>query len=223
MGGRNIASPGLPSRCSRHLLLLAMAPLWRAFRTSHDWYVNVDPWSASLTASRATTHNLESHFLSSKNNTLYVTPLQPYAMGPARYDSRVKTAVQQAERGIERSLNAAADANGVARSTVKHRAAGRPERNPWAQTLLHKHQETQVIDWIRELETWGFPVRVDMLRQTINSISDFPPVRKNWATRFIKRNDLVTTFSRCLDSQRAFNNDPDIVTELVRLWRRRRR
>ena len=60
--------------------------------------------------------------------------------------------------GIERSLNAA---NGVARSTVKYRGAGRPERNPWSQTLLHKHQETQLIDWIRELETWGFPVRVD--------------------------------------------------------------
>jgi DDE superfamily endonuclease/Tc5 transposase DNA-binding domain len=144
-------------------------------------------------------------------------------MEPAKYESRVKTAIQQAERGIERSLNAAADANGVARSTVKHRAAGRPERNPWGQTLLHKHQETQVIDWIRDLETWGFPIRVDMLQQMVNSIADFPPgqrgVGKNWATRFIKRNDLVTTFSRRLDSQRAFNSDPEIVKDWFAFYR----
>jgi hypothetical protein len=36
---------------------------------------------------------------------------------------------------------------------------------------------------------------------------------------FIKRNDLVTTFSRRLDSQRAFNNDPDIVTDWLAFYR----
>ncbi len=48
-------------------------------------------------------------------------------MASAEYESRVQTAIQQAERGVEPSLNAAAVANGVAPSTVKHRAAGRPE------------------------------------------------------------------------------------------------
>jgi DDE superfamily endonuclease/Tc5 transposase-like DNA-binding protein len=144
-------------------------------------------------------------------------------MESAVYESGVQMAIRQAKHGIERSLNAAADANGVARSTVKHRAAGRLERNPWGRTLLHKYQEEQIREWITELEKWGFPMRVNMLPQVVNSIASFPPgqkeVGKNWVTRFIKRNGLHSILSRNLDSQRAFNNDPDVIQDWFAFYR----
>jgi hypothetical protein len=96
-------------------------------------------------------------------------------MKSAAYESGVQMAIRQAKHGIERSLNAAADANGVARSTVKHRAVGRLERDPWGRTLLHKYQEEHIREWIKELEKWGFPMRVNMLPQVVNSMASFPP------------------------------------------------
>ena len=144
-------------------------------------------------------------------------------MASSSNENGVQMAIRQAKHGIERSLNAAAVANGVAPSTVKHRSGGRLARDPWGRTLLHKYQEEQIKAWIKELEEWGFPMRVNMLPQIVNSIADFPPgqkaVGKNWVTRFIKLNDLYSILSRNLDSQRAFNNDPDIVMDWFAFYR----
>jgi len=42
---------------------------------------------------------------------------------------------------------------------------------------------------------------------------------RNWITRFVKRNSLHSIFNLSPDSQIAFNNDPDVITDLFAFYR----
>jgi len=142
-----------------------------------DWIPSSDPTENNV-SHLATSHTESDAF--SQVNTLHYGTLpsyhcpQLYAIEPAEYESRVKTAARRAKRWIERFLNAATDAN--------------PHvflRNAIADTFLHEHQEAQLKGWIRKLGTWGCPVRVNLLQRMVNSIADSPPGQrpeagKNW-------------------------------------------
>jgi hypothetical protein len=144
-------------------------------------------------------------------------------MSSEEYESLIQTAIKQAHDGVEPSLRAAAEANGLPPSTVKYRAAGRLPRNEAHPGLLSKYQEDQVIKTLKEVEIWGFPLRKDMLRSLVEAVAEFPAgqheLGKNWVDRFIKRQNLSAVFSRQLDCQRAFNNDPDICIQWFQFFR----
>ena len=84
-------------------------------------------------------------------------------------------AIRQRKYGIERSLNVTTDENGVSRLIVNHWSGSGLERDPWGRTLLHIYQEEKLKGWVKELVEWGSSMRVNMLPQIVNSMSNFPP------------------------------------------------
>ena len=72
-----------------------------------------------------------------------------------------------------------------------------------------------MVAWIHELECWGFPLQVKQLRQMAATVLGvaIENVGKNWHKRFLKRHHLTTLFSRQLDCNRAWNNDPVIIEQ----------
>jgi hypothetical protein len=132
----------------------------------------------------------------------------------------IQKAVQAYTLGIEKSLSAAARAYGKAPTTVQYRFDGRKTRQQAHENsqLLLEAQETQLVRWINELEIWGFPLRLDLLRDMASSLAG-KPCGKNWPNRFIKRHNLTTIYSRRLDCNRAWNNDPIIISDWFKFFR----
>ncbi|TKA63056.1 hypothetical protein B0A49_08854 [Cryomyces minteri] len=125
----------------------------------------------------------------------------------------VQRAVHDYNAGIEPSLRAAATAHEAVYSTVKARHAGRKTSSEAApKKLLREYEEIQLVRWIYELVGWGLALRVDMLREMAESICGHLP-SKNWPQSFLKRHNLVSVYSRKLDHQRAWNNDPQNIKD----------
>jgi hypothetical protein len=126
----------------------------------------------------------------------------------------IQKAINAYSNSTEKSLSAAARAYGQCPSTVTHRFSGRTTRQKAHENsqLLLEAQEIQLVRWINELEIWGFPLRLDLLRDMASSLAG-KPCGKNWPNRFMKRHNLTTIYSRQLDCNRAWNNDPIIISE----------
>ena len=123
-------------------------------------------------------------------------------MEPAEYEYRV-------ERPSNRDRALPKRCSGRKRDYSVHwetPATRRPERNRRSQTLFHEHRGAWLKELIRELEDWGFPVRVDMLQQMVNSIADV----------LLGQQEPVggrKKLDSCLDSQRASVYNLDIITD----------
>ena len=75
----------------------------------------------------------------------------------------IQNAIQDVELGVEPSIRKASDVRALPPSTVAHRLAGRLPRHLAHKTLLHSYQEDQIVKWILECQSWGFPIRVNIL------------------------------------------------------------
>ena len=131
---------------------------------------------------------------------------------------QLEAAVAALQNGTEPSLRKAAAAHGVSKTTLAMRVNGYRDRRAAheKQMLLTVQQEETLVNWIRTLEAQSFALRHDLLRQMVLTLIGGRVPRapgKKWITRFCARHDLVTVFSRRLDCNRAWNNDPVIITE----------
>lgn len=128
---------------------------------------------------------------------------------------------------------------GIAGSTLNDRwkgARGRREAHS-EQQKLPPMAEKALERWCQQLDDWGFPPRMDMLREMANILvrqraeQEGDPrlavLGKNWITRFLDRYpDLAGKFSTQIDRQRVFANNPiilhDYFNKLQKLLRKHR-
>lgn len=126
---------------------------------------------------------------------------------------------------------------GIAASTLNDRwkgARGRREAHS-EQQKLPPMAEKALERWCQQLDDWGFPPRMDMLREMANILAwqrteqegdpKLAVLGKNWITRFLDRHpQLAGKFSTQIDRQRVFANNPitlrDYYNKLQKLLRK---
>jgi len=85
---------------------------------------------------------------------------------------------------------------------------------------LHPLQEEQILKWINECQSWGIPLKVNMLSEMAYSLlGKGRTVGKHWGQRFVQRHGLSTILSRQLDCQRAWNDDPVVIRDWFSFFR----
>jgi hypothetical protein len=132
-------------------------------------------------------------------------------------ESRVILALQAIQDDENLSIRAAAKIYNVPATTIRRRRDGRTARcstRPNSMNLT-KSEEDAIVQYIIELSTRAFPPRISGVEEMANQllrVRDAPPVGKNWATKFIKRQpELCTRWSRRYDYQRAKCEDPKLI------------
>ena len=125
-------------------------------------------------------------------------------------------------------------------TTLKRRVQGAKAKRlaHEKQQALSEAEERSIVNWIKKLTSWGFSPRVDMVMERamwlysqrdiirVTSANTFTVgpheesyLSRSWFTRFKKRNpELVTTFSRRLESSRAAHNNPEHVQSFFQLY-----
>ena len=87
------------------------------------------------------------------------------------------------------------------------------------QQKLPPMAEKALEQWCQQLDDWGFPPRMDMLREMANVLGrqraekegdpKLAVLGKNWITRFLDPHpQLAGKFSTQIDRQRVFANNP---------------
>ena len=126
---------------------------------------------------------------------------------------------------------------GIAGSTLNDRWKGARERRVAHsdQQKLPPMAEKALERWCQQLDDWGFPPRMDMLREMANVLArqraeqegdpKLAVLGKNWITRFLDRHpQLAGKLSTQIDRQRVFANNPitlrDYYNKLQRLLRK---
>ena len=116
-------------------------------------------------------------------------------------EADIHLALEAFKKGQIRTIGAAARAYKVSRMTLTRRLEGtmsRRDTTPNSRKLTPTEEES-LLQRILELDKQGFPPRISTVREFTNIILESrrvqPPltVGINWATTFIKRQDLLTT------------------------------
>jgi hypothetical protein len=107
-------------------------------------------------------------------------------------ESRVLLAIKALQKDPKLSLRAAAKIYEVNRMTLTRRRAGQSTRQDTRPNLtnLTESEEQAIIQYILELVTRSFPPRLRGVEEIANyllRVRDAPPVGKNWASKFVKR------------------------------------
>ncbi|USP73004.1 uncharacterized protein yc1106_00278 [Curvularia clavata] len=125
--------------------------------------------------------------------------------------------------GVRRSYRTLADHGGVARSTLHHRAHGRPSMQDKAQSqqYLTPWEESALVKFILHMSDLGRPVRIKHIPSLAFVATRGRPVRdrpskppgKNWAKAFERRHPEMTARRvTALDWNRHENNIADKMT-----------
>lgn len=126
--------------------------------------------------------------------------------------------------GVPRTYTALAKRSNVARSTLHHRAKGRPskEEKNERQQYLTPSEEKALVKFVLQMSSLGQPVRVKYIPSLAFSIAqhralasrpDKPP-GKNWARSFEKRHPVLRAKrAKALDWNRHPNNIRDKVAD----------
>ena len=134
-------------------------------------------------------------------------------------EATIQKAIQDFDSGVEPSIRKASNVRSLPRSTVTHRHAGRLPRHLAHKTILHPYQEDQIVQWIHECQSWGLPMRVNMLPVIAGSfLAEGRVVGKHWGERFLQHHGLETIMSRQLDCQRAWNDDPVVISDWFKFF-----
>ena len=116
-------------------------------------------------------------------------------------EANIYLALEAFKKGQIGTIGAAARAYKVSRMTLTRRLEGtmsRRDTTPNSRKLTPTEEES-LLQRILELDKQGFPPRISTVREFANIILESrgvqPPltVGINWATTFIKRQDLLTT------------------------------
>jgi len=140
-------------------------------------------------------------------------------------ESRVILALQAIQNDKNLSIRAAAKIYNIPATTIRHRRDGRTARRDTRPNSMNltESEEKAIIQYVIELATRSFPPRLRGVEEMANHllcVRDAPPVGKNWASKFVKRQpELRTHWSHKYDYQRAKCEDPEIISpwfDLVR-------
>ena len=138
-------------------------------------------------------------------------------------EAAIALAIVAIDSGEFNSIQKAAAAFGVSKMTLTRRRDGtrsRRDTRPPAQVLT-KLEEEAIVQYILDLDSRGFPTRLEELRDMADSLlrsRGAPPVGKNWPSNFIRRtNQLKTRLNRKYDYQRSKCEDPAIIEPWFRL------
>jgi helix-turn-helix, Psq domain len=117
-------------------------------------------------------------------------------------ESRVIMALEAIKNNEKLSVRAAAKLYNVSDRTIRHRRDGHPARRdtPANSNKLTNLEERTIIQYILELNSRSFPPRLsgveDMANQLLR-VRNEPPVGKNWASNFVRRQpELRTRYAR---------------------------
>ena len=144
-------------------------------------------------------------------------------MSAQAQEARIALAIAALKSTNKMSIRATAKAYQVPRSTLEARMKGRvakaEKRN--SQHILTVSEEDTLVQYIIDLDTRGFPPRIESVRDMANLLQatrQATPVGKLWPYNFIRRRpELKTRFSRAYDFQRALCKDPKLIEEWFRL------
>ena len=138
-------------------------------------------------------------------------------MSTQSQEARILLAMEAVNTIKKMNVTRAAKLYSVPRSTLRDRLRGRPQaatvRN--SNLKLTSSEEETLVRYILELDSRGFPPRIDSVKDMANLLlatRRVKPVGKQWAYNFIRRRiELKTRFSRAYDFQRALCEDPELI------------
>jgi hypothetical protein len=138
-------------------------------------------------------------------------------------EARIILAIEAIRTTKKMSIRRAAQTYDVPKSTLIARMKGRVAKaeNRNARHNLTPAEEETLVRHILDLDSRGFPPRIDGVRDMANLLlttRDAKPVGQRWPYTFIKRRpELKTRFSRAYDFQRALCEDPNLINAWFRL------
>jgi len=143
---------------------------------------------------------------------------------PCKVDeARLLLAIQATQSPQNLSIRRAAQIYEVSRTTLRQRLhgiqprAGRRDKH----RPLTKSEEEELVRHILNLDSRGFPPRIDDVRDMANRLRvtrAASPVGHRWPYRFVQNEPrLKTRRSRAYDIQRALCEDPDLIKKWFEL------
>ena len=124
------------------------------------------------------------------------------------------------------SVRKAAKTFEVPESTLRDRRGGKDFRRDCEPNSkkLTKLEESVIVRYILELDSRGFPPRLQAVRDMADQLlaaRGASKVGKNWPENFVRRTaELKTRFNRKYDYQRAKCEDPEVIGGWFQLVRR---
>ena len=143
---------------------------------------------------------------------------------PDRRDRDAKEAAMQSaildfHQGIVGSIRAAAATHGVHYSTLSRRLKGGKSRQRRFQksALLTPEQEETLVSICIQLDDWGYPLKLPMVRGLVYHLQPSEDRRypdAHWISRWVKRHPTVLSrLAARMDRQRATQDNPAVLTE----------
>lgn len=138
-------------------------------------------------------------------------------------EGRIILAIEAIRTSKNLSRRRAAKMYNVPESSLRDRMNGvtpQAEKHNARHNLTPTEEET-LVRYILDLDSRGFPPRIDDVRDMANLLRatrHAKPVGKQWPYNFIRRRpEVKTRFSRAYDYQRALCEDPDLINAWFRL------
>lgn len=146
---------------------------------------------------------------------------RPHQKKKEDFEKRVQDATKDLDSGKFSEISEAAEAHGLAFSTLKDRLGGTLSRQKARipQQKFSPSEENAIKGWILRLDDWGFPpqhqyvkdMALDFLRS--HGIAT-PTLGKNWLTRYLSRHpELASKFATRLDKQRSYASNPQVLRD----------
>ena len=138
-------------------------------------------------------------------------------------EASILLAIQAIHSNPKLNITRASKMYNVPRSTLRDRIAGclpKTEVRNARHNLTLTEEET-LVRYILDLDSRGFPLRIDGVRDMANLLCTTrhaKPVGHHWPYHFVRcRPELKTRFSRAYDFQRALCEDPDQINAWFQL------
>jgi hypothetical protein len=144
-------------------------------------------------------------------------------------ERNIEAAIQDYRTGRYSSVRAAAKAYGISRTTLQARVNGRTNRatsHEYRQRLTPA-QETFLVQWILDEESYGRPPTHARLRQMATRLlsagGETRALGKNWTEGFLSRNTAVATLiGRKIERARTSGATETVIREFFELYNRLR-
>ena len=146
-------------------------------------------------------------------------------------EDRIRRALKaRIERDPQPTFRELALEFGVARSVLCDRASGNRRNRQIAhekEQKLSPGDEKALEKWCQDLDDWGFPPRMDLLRGFARALAQIRAEEEgdasiahlgiNWTTRFLSRHPTIAArYSSQLDRQRAYASNPMTLRDYFR-------
>jgi hypothetical protein len=157
-----------------------------------------------------------------------MAPVKPCATPDEHWEERIKLGLPKHHKENVPFKQLALEFN-VVRTTLQDRTHGgatRKEAHAHQQKLLPS-AEKALEDWCKQLDDWGFPPRIDLLkamalvlaaqRAVEENNPDLAKLGKHWIANFLDRHPtLAAKYSAQLDRQRAMANNAQSLGDYFR-------